>query len=1269
MPRLDLTLFGGFAASVSGESITQFRTDKMRALLAYLAMNAERPFRRELLATLLWPDWSDEAARRNLRQTLHRLRQMLDKLAPDMGADLFTTTRQTVQLNGTAVSLGVTQFQQHLQACETHPHANLHSCRYCLDHMQQAVALYRGDFLEGFNVKDAFPFEEWFIMQREQLQQQILELLDKLALAFTQQGDYPQAQRYANQQVIIAPWRESAHRQLMRLYMLQEQRSKALAQYESCRRLLAEELGVEPSAETVRLRQQIKEGTFETAVDPRTPTHGFPTQLTPFIGRQETLTKIMTQLADDSCRLLTLIGPGGTGKTRLSVQVGQVLGHGPLRYKDGAYFIPLVAVTDTAMLVTMITQSLGIQLTEQISPKQQLLTYLQDKSLLLVCDNFEQLLSGAHLLGEIVAQASQVQILVTSRQPLNLQAEWRQTIGGLDYSQGQTSEAVRFFQRNARRVAPQFQMQEADGTAVLELCCLVDGLPLALELAAAWTRLMDCPTILRETKKSLDFLASPLDDLPERHQSIRAVLTQSWQMLPSRLQNILEQMALFAGSFTLEAVLAIVPDATMLDMATLLDKSLLHWQPNGRYEMHVLLRQFARSQPHTESSAFRENYGRFYLNFVANQEHHLRGKNPQQAIAAIRQELNNVRQAWQWALDLELTDALAASLNGLNRFWHFVGFFHEATQQLQAAQATVQTWRSSSATIGLQCQLHRQISHFLGQSGQYKAAITEARTAQTVAAQLDNNTWLAQAQSLEGEWQRHLGEFERAKNCLETAVPLFANPSRSRDFAHALNEIGLIDLMQSQYDAALSAFKRAYDIYENVEDKAAISTTLGNMAYAYQQKADYAPALMHVEQALTMAQTIGYKQGIVKHSLGLGSIYLEQGNIDQARSVYQDALQMAKTLGYVRGVITCQIQLGTCDLPQGKIAEAEQWYQMAKMQAEESNLQDLIALVVGRQGTVLSQRGETDRAIAAYKQAAQLWRSLNNQTELGLNLRNLGYVYVRIGDYERAKDYFEQSLTAVQSAGARQAIARTLIGLGNVYKRLGHYQRAITHFEQAQTICQLLAYKRGLSLSTGGLGNLHYEQGDYALAQQYFISALQLCKEMGDELNTAVWLMNLGEVAKDLGQYDEALDYNKQATALIRAIASTRRLPHVITQQAEIRFERKEFEQARLLLAEVLHSGDFANDQFLMFRCNLLRVRLEDALGETETAVANLHTMLADFPHKKYQAEIHYYLWQLAGEETVRETAVQLYQTLLDTTPNHQYRQQLDVLQTHGVDN
>jgi predicted ATPase len=331
----------------------------------------------------------------------------------------------------------------------------------------------------------------------------------------------------------------------------------------------------------------------------------------------------------------------------------------------------------------------------------------------------------------------------------------------LDYSQGAESEAVRFFQRSAQRIAPQFQLTEADVTAVLDLSQMVDGLPLALEIAAAWTRMMDCPTILRETQKSLDFLASPLGDLPERHQSIRAVLTQSWQMLSAQRQTILAQLACFAGSFTLEAALAIVPNLTMLDMATLLDKSLLHWQPNGRYQMHELLRQFASSQPQKEIETFRENYGRYYLNLVAEQESHLMSHTPQPAITALQKELDNVRQAWRWAVDAISSDLLEAALNGLLAFHEFRGTFKEGCQQFASAAAAMPP---ADLTNRLQLAQARCLE-ILGEMEQAIALAQHVVETERSATQLPALIRLARL-------YERTSQYDEALQTLHTALPL-----------------------------------------------------------------------------------------------------------------------------------------------------------------------------------------------------------------------------------------------------------------------------------------------------------------------------------------------------------------------------------------------------------------------------------------------------------------------------------------------------------------
>lgn len=996
MTQLELSLFGGFAASVENKSITQFRTDKMRALLAYLALNEERPFRRESLATLLWSEWPDDAARRNLRQTLHRLRQLLDKLSPELGSELLTMTRQTVQLNGTAVSLDVARFQQHLQTCETHPHVNLHQCDACLARMQQAAAIYQGDLLDGFSLKDAYPFEEWLLVQREQHQQQMLALLDQLTQALEQRGEFEQAQQFANQQVQLAPWRESAHRQLMRLYMRQDQRTAALAQYETCRHMLEQELGVEPAEETVQLWQQIKNGTWETAVSPHTPLHNFPPSLTLFIGREQEIAQILAHLADDGCRLLTLLGPGGTGKTRLSVQVGQEIGAGARHYQDGAFFIPLAAVSDETRLVTTLAQHLNLQLTEQTPPRQQLLNWLQAKELLLVCDNFEQLMSGAGLLGDILAQAPGVQILVTSRQPLNLQAEWRQPVGGLDYREGDSSEAVRFFRRCARRVAPQFKMGEEDVTAVLNLCRLVDGLPLALEIAAAWTRLMDCPTILRETQKSLDFLASPLGDLPDRHQSIRAVLNQSWQMLTQRLQIILGQLALFAGSFTLNAALSIVPDLSMLDLASLLDRSLLQWQPNGRYQMHELLRQFAQEQFQAELTIFRGNYGRFYLNFIADQESQLRGKNPQQAVAAIQQELDNVRQAWQWTVAQQDDNLLAAALDGLAAFHQFRGTYDEGREQFVAAAKALPPSVLVNRLWLAEADLRQRLGDLAG------AVVLVQRVVDTEFPE----TRLPALISL-GRLYEQRSEYDLAIGILQEALKQ-AEP-QSREAAQIWSILGSVYGYRGPLEKRIAAHKQALAVNLALEDELQSAETYYMLGMIYKDTGAYDQAMAHIEQAIAIAERLNHRELIARFTYSLGVIYWRQDELDQAQVLYEQALSIVQELNHKR----------------------------------------LISFCLGSLGVLAKRRRNYDEALRYYQQAVQLAEQMDDKSTQAIYLGNIGNVYMDLGQYEDAINYLKRAAELDRKAGALGGVARHYGNIGDTLKYQRRYKEAVPYYEEA----------------------------------------------------------------------------------------------------------------------------------------------------------------------------------------------------------------------------
>ena len=1268
MQPLHLALLGTFNLTTNNGTPIPLATDKVRGLLAYLAVEADRPHRREALAGLFWPEMPDEQARSNLRLTLHRLRQAIDDRLPGASMQLLTINRHIVQLHTTGLSRDHDQFQQAILSCETHNHLEMESCGVCRQALTHAAALYQGEFLAGFSLDEGETFEDWLLVQREFLHQKALLALHTLTNLLTHQGDTEAALHYAQRQMALDPFYEPAYRQAMHIQASNGLRPQALTLYEQLHQLLAQEMGVTPAPETVQLWQKIKDGSFQpTPTRPtQTEIHHFPTPLTPFVGRQRELNELLTTLAQPDCRVLTLLGPGGMGKTRLSVQVGRQMSHSPRQYRDGIYFIALANVTTEELLITTMTQRLGLRLDEQTPPRQQLLAYLRDKEMLLVCDNFEQIVTAAALIADIVAAAPQVQILLTSREPLNIQAEWRQRVGGLDTSEG-SQEAVELFLHSARRMVPNFQLRPADEPVVQALSRLVDGLPLALEIAAAWVRVLEPAAILRETQKSLDFLASPLHDLPERHQSVRAVLTQSWQMLTPALQSVLARLALFPGAFALDAVLTILPDVTMLDIATLLDRSLLHRLPQGRYEMHELLRQFTRQQENAgeltpQPSLLSRQYSHYYLGLVAEHEGKLRGRDPQPALHLLQNELEHIRQAWQWAIAGQQTDLLNQAIPGLSRFYHLAGLFHEAADRFLAALPLVSTWPDSPATSLLLSQLHAQASHFLGQRGQYEEAIRQAQSARHRAERLGENRLLGQSYSLEGEWRRHRGQLDEAKQLLTQALQFYSTPDPEGEMAHILNEMGLVHVTQSQYAVALYTFTQAQQIYEAVGDQAEISTTLGNIGHAYQLKGDYPQALTHLRQAMAIAEAIGYKQGIVQHALSLGNVQMEQGDLAAARTAYTQALQLAQGLGYVRGIINSMLQLGNADANQGQFQEALLWFQKAKIQAEAAGLRDLLALILGRQAIVLGRRGDNAAAIALYEQAIALCRELHNQAELGRNLSNLGNIYLRLGEVERARQQFEMGLAVLQTTGARQFIATTILALGNAYKRLGQYDEALSSYQQALSLSQAIGQQSLTASSTGSIGLIQFEWGDFAAARQAFVSAHQLHLTIGNHLTAALWLLNMSQVDMAQGQYDLALEYTQQAISQFRALRNDRYTGMGLVQQAQIFFHQGQVAAASLSLAEALHMGEPIGETSILFEARLLRGQMAFAQGQAGQGQQELAGMLSEFTDPAEQAQIHYLLWQQTGDESHGEQATQLYRQLLTQTPNFRYRQHLDDL-------
>ncbi len=581
-------LFGHPQIDLGGAPV-HLERHKAIALLAYMTVTGGR-LGRDTLAALFWPDCEGAVAHAYLRRTLWELRRAL-------GEGRLDIDRRTVALPCTGgVWVDVVRFQGlAADAKAAEPAGRLRL-------LQEAADLYRGDFMAGFSLRDSPGFDEWQSLQAEDLRRQLGQVLAALAEEQRDQGDCDTAIETARRRLALDPLDEDPHRALMRLYAGSGRRAAAIRQYEACVAILQSELGAQPEAETTALYEAIRQGAVGRPRQARRPVPrvdpGLPTDSLPFVGREAELAEVGRLLAEPDCRLLTLVGPGGAGKTRLAIRAARACADS---FADGVAYVPLDAQSSAKGLVAAVAEHFrpGVQSDSPAEMQRQLVASLRRRAVLLVLDNAEHLVPAvAEWLAELLPAAPRVKLLVTSRERLRLPQAWTLEIGGLPYpgpgQAGNPAEfpAVQLFVRAARRVRADFAPAPEDWPVIGRICRLLEGLPLGIELAAPWVRVLSCPEVAAELEGDQGLLASSERGVPERHRSLGTVFEQSWQLLNPRERDLLARLSVFATSFTREAA-AQVSGASLADLAALVDKSLLRREGAGRYALHALLRQHA----------------------------------------------------------------------------------------------------------------------------------------------------------------------------------------------------------------------------------------------------------------------------------------------------------------------------------------------------------------------------------------------------------------------------------------------------------------------------------------------------------------------------------------------------------------------------------------------------------------------------------------------------------------------------------------------------
>jgi predicted ATPase/DNA-binding SARP family transcriptional activator len=1052
-PVLTLSLFGPFRVAIDDVLVTGFPTDKVRALLAYLAIETDRPHPRSSLATLLWPDMPEEIALRNLRKTLHRLQQTLAASLAPTEEGLFLATRQVIQLNRHACSVDVAGFQARLSAVAAHSHRRLHLCLPCLDRLDGAVALYRGELLAGFALPDAEPFEEWLLLRREMLLHQVLQGLYDLGSAHLERQEYERAYTYATRQVELDPGREEAHRQVLLALELNGQRSEALAYFERCRRMLLETLGVEPAAETLDLVNQITAGSpsgrsaAPTSAQPSTsrptPISNLPAQFTPFFGRTTELLQIAEYFHDPDCRLVSILGPGGVGKTRLAVRAADQLIR-RTRFPDGAVFFPLAEIGSTDLLPATMVTGLGLNLDGGSDSRTQLLRALGPRDCLLVLDNMEHLFDAVDLLVDILRAAPRVRLLVTSRLPLDLRAEQRLYLEGLDYP-GQIgltstssglppmnrvevevadSTSVQLFVQTAERVYPAFALSTANERAILQICRLVDGLPLALELAAPWVRIMECPAIAAAIEHNLTLLTSTARDIPERHRSMEAVLTQSWHLLTRDEQGALAQLSVFRGPFDPDAA-ASVAGVTILDLATFVDTSLLQRTSDGWYQLHELLRQFVAQKfalmQARDTEAIHDRHSSYYLGMVADQEQELYGREARSAVDTLRRQIGNIREAWERAVGHGKDDALVGSLESMTRFWHLASFFEEAERVLGDAIARLQGRLDADpacdpSTAALVIRLLAEQARFLEVRYKVDDAISALDRALVMAERGADREGEALVQSVLGEVLPHRGEYDRARVQLERACEYFQSRQQLRRLARALSHLGIVYWRSDDYARAVEHLVRARSLLQTLDDRWELARVLYALAGVAFQQSDLDGALRHGQEALRLYDAIGDRRNSasVRGSLALAYCRLER--YDLALEFNQQDREMSREVGDRHGV----------------------------------------AITLGNRGWIYQVSGDLERAVQCLEEALQIEEELGNAWDTARHRAALARVHHLRGERDLAGILYALALPALRDRGAPYYSVGPLLNTAELQLELGHVDEATALLDEGTALAREL---------------------------------------------------------------------------------------------------------------------------------------------------------------------------------------------------------------------
>jgi predicted ATPase/DNA-binding SARP family transcriptional activator len=923
-----------------GTAWVDFLPDKRYGLLAYLACS-EGWVTRDHVASLFWPDTRTKEAKRNLRGLLQRVHALA----------WLTGLETAAQGLRWQVTSDVMMFRKALAD----------------GNLDEALASYQGPFMLGLESYEDTDYAAWLEHERETFRVAWREASMRRARELAEQGEFGRALSLLKQVLKGDEPDDDALALYLTIAAEAGWREEALQVYRDFVKRLERDLGVLPSpdiqalARALERKPHLLEGGQASSTTPTILSTILPTAASSFIGRVAELAEITHLLSRPDCRLLTLVGPGGVGKTRLALEAAQALAQ---RYRDGVYFVPLDALPAAEHIPAKLAEVLALTLQGQDDLMTQVARFLGQRQRLLVMDNCEHVREAAASFAELLRACPNVRILATSRERLDLEEECLLPIQGLALpantpyeEEAASAEAVQLFAVRARRVKPDFELTTAL-PAVLEVCRLVGGSPLGIELAAVWVRVLPCSDIAREIAANLDFLTSSSRTLADRHKSLRAVFEHSWRLLSTQEQAVLMKLAVFRGGFRREA--AAVAGASLTILASLADKSLLRVSPEGRYDRHPLIYGYSREElakhPEEEAQA-EEAHGLYYLRLLRERGLDILGPRHEASLHVIGEELENCRAAWEWALRVGRAELLLASTS--------LALSHYYQERVHPRDGLVLFGRSVERLNEAQPQHHAALGWLhLSQAwlnewlGHVEEARLEAARSLALARTAKANDLILQALYALGYIVEEGKEVEAKQSLeegLELARGLTGAVERSWWVSWYLSRLALL----GAYGGDAPEVKQRFDAFTTLPLEAhhltihAVVTTgeallhvdllaecealsrqglamsgnnlylMVNLAASLYKQGDFAEAETLLQEALRLAQTMQNKHALTRVSLELGRLFIARGEPLRAQDDLLEALQVSLSVQLLSAAPSILIELAGSLAAQGQSKQAE----------------------------------------------------------------------------------------------------------------------------------------------------------------------------------------------------------------------------------------------------------------------------------------------------------------------------------------------------------